>query len=143
MDDEAQEACRGIAYLGSVEKSVIRMGAISMIMALGVYGLPLLLDQSLRAASVGLCRTGPLVTSDRMFFLATAGVMLCIVILPVIGFVLGMLGIYRQKHEVELSCVASVMHGTLLATLFLMVQSSADVYAYLNIFQLAMGTRIV
>lgn len=113
-----------------------------MSLALGVYGLPLMLDQSLRVASGGFGRTGPIVTTDRIMFMAAAGVMTCLVVLPMVGFVLGLLGIYRQKKEIELSALASIMHGTLLTMMCMMMQNSNDVNAYLNIFQLAIGHQI-
>lgn len=137
------ESETAIGYLSGIRQNVMRMGAISMSMALGAYGLPLVLDQSLRAAGGSVRHVGPMLTTDRMLFLAAAGVMACLVILPTVGLIMGMLGIYRQKKEIELSFLASVMHGTLLASVCFMVQGSSDVSTYLNIVQLAIGNTIV
>lgn len=131
-----------VCYLGNTKQDALRMGAISMSLALGLYGLPLFLNQSLRIAGQAMCKAGPLLTGDRLFFLATSGIILCLMILPPVGFAMGMLGVYRQKKEVELSCVATVMHGTLLGALCLSMQGSGDLKAFLSIVQLAIGPMI-
>jgi len=114
-----------------------------MSLAFAVYGMPLLLDRTLCLAGRGMSHSGPMMSSERMMLMSASGLMTCLVILPLLGFILGLLGIYRQKKEIELSFLASLMHGTLLAAICMMLQNASDANTYMQIMQLAFTGVII
>ncbi len=134
---------RQIGYLQGMGSNVIRLGAISMILALIVYIIPLALDHGISMAGRGIGHTGPMVSTDRINLLIVSGMMTCLVVIPLVGLFMGMMGIYRQKREVELSFLASLMHATLLAALCTMLQNSSDANAYMNIMHLALSGAFI